>query len=109
MFFDTRDIRRLPYHRNLVSRVLNSLLGSNVLMKIHERRNYVLTERFRETLKTEVRRKIPRTRMHQFPSLDVFYVGGIEDWSESEFDTYISQMKETWHQLSSSRKHPITD
>jgi hypothetical protein len=103
VFFDTRDIRRLPYNRMLVSRVLKSLLNSNVLMRIHDRRNYVLTDQFRETLKTEVRKKAPTSGIHQFPSLNVFYVGGMEDWSENEFATYVAEMKEMWRRLSVDR------
>lgn len=100
IFFDTRDIRRLPYNRMLVSRVLKSLLDSNVLTRIHDRRNYVLTEEFRETLKREVRMKAPASGIHRFPSIDVFYVGGMEDWSEREFETYVDEMREMWHRLS---------
>ena len=50
VFFDTRDIRRLPYKPALVSKVLKSLLDSNLLVKIHGRRSYILTDEFRETL-----------------------------------------------------------
>ena len=81
-----------------------SLMDSKVLMRIHDRRNYVLTDEFRETLKREVRRKIPRNRMHQFPSLNVFYVGGIEDWSEHEFETYVDEMREMWRRISLNRR-----
>ncbi len=87
----------------LVSRVLKSLIDSNVLMRIHDRRNYVLTEQFRETLKREVRRKAPASGIHQFPSLDVFYVGGMEDWSEHQFETYVAEMREMWRRLSVDR------
>jgi len=104
LFFDTRDFRRLPYHRNLINRVLESLLDSKVLMRIHDRRNYVLTDKFRETLKREIRRKAPSSGIHQFPSLDVFYVGGMEDWSEHEFETYVGEMKAMWRRLSQDRR-----
>jgi hypothetical protein len=100
VFFDTRDIRRLPYHKNLVTRVLSSLMESNVLMRIHDRRNYILTDEFRETLKREIHRKTPGSGIHQFPSLDVFYVGGMEDWTEHEFEIYVSEMRDMWHRLS---------
>jgi hypothetical protein len=104
VFFDTRDFRTLPYNRMLVSRVLKSLLDSDVLTRIHDRRNYVLTDEFRETLKREVQRKAPRSGIHQFPSLDVFYVGGMEDWSKHEFETYVDEMKATWRRLSQDRR-----
>lgn len=100
VFFDTRDLRRLPYESTLVSRVLKSLVDSNVLMKIHDRRNYILTDEFRGTLKTEVQRRTPRSGIHQFPSLDVFFVGGMEDWSEHEFEIYVDQMRDMWRRLS---------
>jgi hypothetical protein len=106
VFFDTRDFRRLPYDRNLINRVLKSLLDSKVLTRIHDRRNYVLTDEFRETLKREVQRKAPRSGIHQFPALDVFYVGGIEDWSEHEFESYVGEIKAMWRRLSQDRKPP---
>jgi hypothetical protein len=106
VFFDTRDIRRLPYHKNLVTRVLTSLVESNVMMRIHDRRNYILTDEFRETLKREIHRKTPGSGIRQFPSLDVFYVGGMEDWTEHEFEIYISEMRDTWHRLSKDRDRP---
>ena len=104
VFFDTGDFRRLPHNRMLVSRVLKSLLDSNVLTRIHDRRNYVLTDEFREMLKGEVRRKAPESGIHQFPSLDVFYVGGMEDWGEHEFETYVGEMKAMWLRLSQDRR-----
>ena len=103
VFFDTRDFRRLPYNRMLVNRVLQSLLDSKVLVRIHDRRNYILTDQFRETLKREVEKKTPRSGIHQFPSLDVFYIGGMEDWSEEEFDAYVRDMKAMWRRLSRAR------
>jgi len=103
VFFDTRDIRKLPYKPALVSKVLKSLLDSNLLVKIHGRRNYILTDEFRETLKKEVRRKTPGSGIHQFPALDVFYVGGMEDWGEHEFEIYVSQMRDMWLRLSRDR------
>jgi len=109
VFFDTRDIRRLPYQPALVSKVLKSLLDSNVLVKIHGRRNYILSDDFRDTLKKEVLRKTPGSGIHQFPALDVFYVGGMEDWGEHEFEVYVSEMRDMWQRLSRSRRpadHP---
>jgi hypothetical protein len=88
----------------LVSRVLKSLLDSKLLMRIHNRRNYVLTNQFRDTLKREVQRKTPLSGIHQFPSLNVFYVGGMEDWSEHEFETYLAEMREMWRRLSLDRR-----
>jgi len=87
----------------LVSRALRSLLDSNVLVRIHGRRNYVLTDEFRETLRKEVRKKTPASGIHQFPSLNVFYVGGMEDWTEHEFETYVAEMGEMWRRLSADR------
>ena len=72
-------------------------------MKIHDRRNYVLTQEFCETLKREVKRKTPNSGIHQFPSLDVFYIGGMEDWSEHEFELYVGGMKDMWQRLSRDR------
>jgi hypothetical protein len=103
VFFDTRDFRKLGYQSALVSRVLRSLVDSKVLMKIHDRRYYVLTNEFRETLKLEVQRKTPKSGIHRFPSLDVFYVGGMEDWSEHQFGVYAGEMKSLWRRLSRSR------
>jgi hypothetical protein len=103
VFFDTRDFRRLPHNRNVTNRVLQALLESKVLMRIHDRRNYVLTDTFRDMLRSEVKRKAPSSGIHQFPSLDVFYVGGMEDWSEHEFETYVGEMKAMWRRLSQSR------
>lgn len=107
VFFDTRDFRRFPYEQTLVSRVLRSLTESNVLLKIHNRRNYVLTREFRETLREEVQRKRPVSGIHQFPSLEVFYVGGMEDWSEHEFEVYIEEMRDMWRRL--SKGHSAAD
>jgi hypothetical protein len=104
VFFDTRDVRKLPYDAKLVSKVIKSLLESNLLVKIHSRRNYILTDAFRETLKKEVLRKAPSSGIHQFPALDVFYVGGMEDWGEHEFEIYVSEMREMWQRLSRSRR-----
>ena len=104
VFFDTRDIRRLPHDAKLVSKVIKALLESNLLVKIHSRRNYILTDVFRETLKKEVLRKTPSSGIHQFPALDVFYVGGMEDWGEHEFEIYVSEMREMWQRLSRSRR-----
>jgi hypothetical protein len=104
VFFDTRDFRRLRYRPALVSRVLKSLVDSNLLMKTHDRRNYLLTDEFRETLKREVQRKTPGSGIHQFPSLDVFYIGGIEGWNEHEFEIYVGEMKDMWRRLSRDSK-----
>jgi hypothetical protein len=104
VFFDTRDVRKLPYDAKLVSKVIKALLESNLLVKIHSRRNYILTDVFRETLKKEVLRKAPSSGIHQFPALDVFYVGGMEDWGEHEFEIYVSEMREMWQRLSRSRQ-----
>ena len=104
VFFDTGDFRKLPYHYNLTSRALRSLVDSKVLMRIHDRRNYVLTDEFREMLKHEVKAKAPASGIHQFPSLEVFYVGGMEDWSEHEFETYVNEMKAMWRRLSQERE-----
>jgi DNA-binding MarR family transcriptional regulator len=104
VFFDTRDVRKLLYDPKLVSKVIKSLLESNLLVRIHSRRNYILTETFRETLKKEVLRKAPSSGIHQFPALDVFYVGGMEDWGEHEFEIYVSEMREMWQRLSRSRR-----
>jgi len=104
VFFDTRDVRKLPYDPKLVSKVIKSLLESNLLVKIHSRRNYILTDVFRETLKKEVLRKAPSSGIHQFPALDVFYVGGMEEWGEHGFETYVSEMREMWQRLSRSRR-----
>jgi len=73
-------------------------------MKIHDRRNYLLTDEFRETLKREVQRKTPSSGIHQFPSLDVFYVGGMEHWNEREFEIYVGEMKDMWRRLSRDRR-----
>jgi len=105
VFFDTHDFRRLPYQGDLVSRVLKSLLDSSVLLKIHDRRNYVLTPEFRETLKREVGEKRPLSGIHQFPALDIFYVGGMQDWSEHEFEVYVDGMRDMWQRLS-RKSHP---
>ena len=83
-------------------------MDSNVLMRIHDRRNNVLTAEFRETLKREVRRKTPRSGIHQFPSLDVFFVGGMEDWSEHEFEIYVGEMRDMWRRLSRDRRSART-
>jgi hypothetical protein len=99
VFFDTHDFRRLPYQGDLVSRVLKSLIDSGVLLKIHDRRNYVLTPEFRETLKREVGEKRPLSGIHQFPALDIFYVGGMQDWSEHEFEVYVGGMRDMWQRL----------
>ena len=104
VFFDTRDIRRLHYKPALVSKVLKSLLDSNLLVKIHGRRSYILTDEFREILKKEVLRKTPASGIHQFPALDVFYVGGMEDWGEHEFEVYVAEMKDMWLRLSRNRE-----
>jgi len=109
VFFDTRDFRKLPYQYNLTTRVLRTLVDSKVLMRIHDRRNYVLTDEFREMLKNEVKTKTPASGIHQFPSLEVFYVGGMEDWSEHEFDTYVSEMKSMWRRLSQERRRSPTE
>jgi hypothetical protein len=106
VFFDTHDFRRLPYQRDLVTRALKSLVESNVLMKIHDRRNYVLTPEFRETLKREVGEKRPQSGIHQFPSLDVFYIGGMEEWSEHDFELYVGGMRDVWQHLSRDRTLP---
>jgi hypothetical protein len=106
VFFDTRDVRKLPYDPKLVSKVIKSLLESNLLVKIHSRRNYILTDVFRDTLKKEVLRKTPSSGIHQFPALDVFYVGGMEDWGEHEFEIYVNEMREMWQRLSRSRRPP---
>ncbi len=104
VFFDTKDFRRLPYQSALVTRVLRALVQSGILKKIHDRRNYVLTEEFLDTLKDQIRRKTPESGIHQFPSLNVFYVGGMENWTQHEFDAYVGEMKERWLDLSGNRK-----
>ena len=103
VFFDTRDFRKLQYNRNVTNRALKALLESKVLMRIHDRRNYVLSDEFREMLKKEVKAKTPISGIHQFPSLDVFYVGGMEDWSEHEFEMYVGEMGRMWRRLSQDR------
>ena len=103
VFFDMRDFRRLPYDKSLVTRVVKALLDSGVLRKIRNRRNYVLAEDFLGMIKKEIRTKTPASGIHQFPSLDVFDMGGIESWTEHEFEQYVGEMRKLRRKLSEKR------
>ena len=103
VFFDTRDFRRHHYNKNLVTRVVKALVDSGVLRKIRDRRNYILTEEFLDMVKEEIRRKIPASGIHQFPSLNVFDVAGVETWTEHEFELYVDEMRKLQHRLSGKK------
>jgi hypothetical protein len=103
VLFDMGDFRRRHYNKNLVTRVVKALVESGVLKKVRDRRNYVLTERFLGILKEEIRRKTPVSGIHQFPSLDVFDVGGIENWTEHDLDVYVEEMRKLRCRLSGKK------
>ena len=100
VFFDMSDFRRHNYNKNLVTRVVKALVDSGVLKKVRDRRNYVLTEEFLGAVKEEIRRKTPASGIHQFPSVNVFDAGGIENWTEHEFELYVDEMRQLRRRLS---------
>ena len=105
VFFDMRDLRRLPYTKSTVTRVLKVLVNAGVLKKIRDRRNYLLADGFAEIVREQIQRKTPPSGIHQFPSLDVFSVSGMRDWTQHEFDLYVEEMRERWRSLSPSQYH----
>lgn len=104
VFFDMRDLRRLSYGKSKVTRVLKVLVNSGVLEKVRDRRNYLLADGFARIVKEQIRRKTPLSGIHQFPSLDVFSVSGMGNWTQHEFDLYVGAMRERWRSLSASRE-----
>ena len=104
VFFDTRDLRRLPYQPE--TRQQSPQVTSGVECADEDTRQAKLRADSRVPRDAEARgsgEEAPCSGIHQFPSLDVFYVGGMEDWSEHEFEVYVGGMRDMWQSLSRNR------
>ena len=103
VFFDTHDLRKLPFSAAQVTRVLTGLQRSNVLTRVNSRK-YLFTDEFLEILKQEVGRKVPRSGIARFPDVSVFDICAIEDWSEEELNRYLKTLRGHWVDASGKRK-----
>jgi hypothetical protein len=98
VFFDTRRLRRLPFNKRLVERVLRALVDSRVVVKSRLRRKYILTDEFLNLAKGEVVRTMPRQLFIHCPDAAVFDISGIEDWTEEELEIYLRELRKHWRE-----------
>jgi hypothetical protein len=99
IFFDTHDLRKLPFSDAQITRVLASLQNSKVLTRVNSRK-YLFTEEFLALLREELGRKAPRGGIAQFPDMGVFDVCGMADWSEEEVEQFAKGLRKHWRDLS---------
>ena len=99
VFFDTHDLRKLPFSAAQVTRVLAALQKSNVLTRVNSRK-YLFTEEFLALLREELRRKAPRGGIAQFPDMGIFDICGMADWSEEEVEQFAKGLRKHWRDLS---------
>ena len=103
--FDSRDLRRLPFSRSLVTKVLKSLVESGVLKRANARK-YLLSEGFLSTGRQEILAKVPRSALMQFPVMTIFDVCGVETWSEHELEEFVARLRR--HHRDRSRRGAVT-
>jgi len=103
VFFDTHDLRKLPFSAAQVTRVLAALQKSNVLTRVNSRK-YLFTEEFLEILKGEIGHKVPRSGIAQFPDVSIFDICAIDDWSEEELHQYLKTLRGHWADISRKRE-----
>ena len=99
VFFDSHDLRKLPFRPSHITRVLSALLNSGVLERVNTRK-YVFTDEFLGLLKKEVLGKMPRSGIIQLPATTVFDACGIESWSEHELEQFVEGLRKHWLDLS---------
>jgi hypothetical protein len=96
VYFDSRRVRALPVHRNMISRAMNALMGAGVATRSRARNKYLLTDEFLDALRQEITRGMPRGTFVRFPDLSVFDICGIGEWSGEELDSYLSRLRQRW-------------
>ena len=96
VLFDSRSVRALPVHRDMVTRALKALIAAGVVTKSRARNKYLLTDGFLEALREEITREMPRGTFVHYPDLSVFDVCGIGSWSAEELETYIARVRQRW-------------
>ena len=94
--FDSASIWRMPLDHNSINRTLQGLVEARVISKSPVKGRYRLTDEFRESMRTEITRDMPREIFIHYPDLTVFDLSGIGDWTEEELDTYIARLRERW-------------
>jgi hypothetical protein len=103
VFFDTHDLRKLPYNQARITKVLKALLNSRVLERVNSRK-YLFSVEFLGVMKEEICRKAPRSGILQFPSTTIFDMCGVENWTEDELEQYVKGLRKHWVDLSGKQR-----
>jgi hypothetical protein len=96
VFFDSHNLRRLPFNRYLVIRVFQDLVDSGIIMRSTPKRKYVFTRQFLDGMKQEATKIMPRRIFVHFPDFAVFDISGMEEWTEEELDLYVRKFRDHW-------------
>jgi hypothetical protein len=94
-FFDSQSLRG-TFPRMLVTRTLRALMDSHVVTKSMPRRKYLFASEFKDIVKGEITRGMPRGVFVRYPDFAVFDVSGMECWTEDEFETYVKRLRKHW-------------
>ncbi len=96
VYFDSYSILRLPFSRSFVKRTFRALIDARVITRSMPRRKYVFTGGFKDVVKEEITRDMPRGIFVRYPDFAVFDISGIESWTEEEFETYVKRLRKYW-------------
>jgi len=92
IFFEVRDLRKLPFRPAHVTRVLRALQNSGVVEKMNTR-IYIFTDDFLSLAREEIFKRMPRSGLRQFPVMTVFDVCGLGEWDDYEFEAFIRALR----------------
>jgi hypothetical protein len=71
-----------------ITRTLHGLIEASIISKKPIKGKYRLTDKFVDSLKSEMTEGMPRGIFIHFPDLRIFEISGIEEWTEEELDRY---------------------
>lgn len=94
--FDSASIWRMPLDHNSIGRTFQGLVEGGVISKSPIRGRYRLADEFRESMKIEITKGMPREIFVHYPDLMIFDLSGIGSWTAEELETYIARLRERW-------------
>lgn len=96
VYFESRNIWRLPFNRESVRRTFRNLVDSGVIAKSKPRGKYLLTEGYMGSMKKDIVARRPHGVFVQCPDFAVFEACGLEDWTVEEFEIYTGRLRKRW-------------
>ena len=94
--FDSKSIWGMPFGHTSIGRTFQGLLEAGIISKSRVKGKYRLTDEFRESMRAEITKDMPREIFIHYPDLAVFDISGIGDWTKEELDWYIERLRERW-------------